>query len=398
MVLGYRRELLAITLVLMSTIGSVVAGEWSGYIAGELRYFFQAPVQPVQHDENLSLSFQPEYYHAWDNENQSLTFVPFLRWDGHDNERTHFDIRELTWIKASSAWELRVGVRKLFWGVTESQHLVDIINQTDLVENPDGEDKLGQPMLNMALIQEWGTLDLFLMPWFRERTFPGIEGRLRPTLLIDTDQASYASGAKQHHLDFAIRWSHTIGVWDIGLSYFDGTGRDPRLMPALNNRGQPILIPHYEQITQAGLDLQATLNEWLLKLELISRDRPGGRFTALTGGFEYTFVGIAESNTDLGLLAEYSYDDRDEAANLDNDIFFGMRLTLNDAQSSELLAGVISDLNGGGRLYSLEASRRLGSDWKLSIEARLFSGLPESDPLFSLRQDDYLQIELFRFF
>jgi len=54
-----------------------------------------------------------------------------------------------------------------FWGVTEFQHLVDIINQTDLVENIDTEDKLGQPMINLALINDWGTVDLFIMPYFR---------------------------------------------------------------------------------------------------------------------------------------------------------------------------------------------------------------------------------------
>ena len=47
---------------------------------------------------------------------------------------------------------MRLGLRKVYWGVTESQHLVDVINQTEGVENLDGEDKLGQPMLNLALI------------------------------------------------------------------------------------------------------------------------------------------------------------------------------------------------------------------------------------------------------
>ncbi len=105
----------------------------------------------------ISLAAQPEYYRAWDDGRQNFTFVPFLRWDQSDSERSHVDIRELTWLRAADNWELRVGIRKLFWGVTESQHLVDIINQTDLVEAPDGEEKLGQPMLNLALIRDWGT-------------------------------------------------------------------------------------------------------------------------------------------------------------------------------------------------------------------------------------------------
>ena len=126
------------------------AGEWSGYLGTEFRYFTQDPRDPRQHDENFSLVFEPEYYHEWDKGTQSLAFVPFFRLDQHDNERTHFDIRELNWTKVAENWELRLGLRKVFWGVTEFQHLVDIINQTDLVENIDTEDKLGQPMINLA--------------------------------------------------------------------------------------------------------------------------------------------------------------------------------------------------------------------------------------------------------
>ncbi|HHH47651.1 MAG TPA: hypothetical protein ENK51_01995, partial [Gammaproteobacteria bacterium] len=125
------------------------AGEWSGYVSGEYRYFPDAPGDPRQHGNNLSFSAQPEYYHEWDSGRQSLTVVPFARWDQGDSRRSHADIRELNWLKASDNWELRAGIGKVFWGVTESQHLVDIINQTDFVENLDGEDKLGQPMIQL---------------------------------------------------------------------------------------------------------------------------------------------------------------------------------------------------------------------------------------------------------
>ena len=92
-----------------------------------------------------------------------LYFSPFLRLDQVDENRTHWDIRELYWLYFSRVWEIRVGVRTVFWGVTELQHLVDVINQTDLVENIDGEQKLGQPMVNLALIHDWGTVELFIL-------------------------------------------------------------------------------------------------------------------------------------------------------------------------------------------------------------------------------------------
>lgn len=378
------------------------AGELSGYIAGELRYFPESPLGIDQYEDvNFSLSAQPEYHHEWDDGYQTFTFVPFVRVDQHDQERTHFDIRELTWLKAAQDWELRVGIRKLFWGVTESQHLVDIINQTDLVDHPDTEEKLGQPMINLALIRDWGTVDLFILPGFRERTFPGREGRiLNGGIPVDTDQTRYQSGAEERHVDWAVRWAHTLGDWDIGLSHFDGTSRDPRFLPSTDGTGRFVLIPYYEQMHQTGLDVQITKEDMLWKLEMISRKDQEGRFTALTGGLEHTFVGVFETDADLGVLVEYLFDDRKENATtfFEDDIMLGMRVTLNDVQSTEFLGGAIFDLDSSARFFLIEASRRLGESWKASLEAYIYNDIPEDDLAYGLRKESFVQLELAWYF
>jgi len=373
-----------------------VAAEWSGFIAAESRYFPHDPLQTESYQGfNLALRLQPEFHYQWDDGYQTFSFVPFLVLDQHDPERTHADIRELTWVKAAQDWELRLGLRKLFWGVTESQHLVDIINQTDLVENPDGEDKLGQPMINLAWIQDWGTLDGFILPGFRPRTFASRQGRLY--LPIAQDRARYESAAGRHHVDWALRWSRIWGNFDIGLSHFVGTSREPRLLPA-----QPMrLIPYYEQIQQTGLDVQATQAAWLWKLEWISRDgQADERFSAFTGGFEYTFVGVWDTTTDVGVLSEYAFDERQAQATtlFDNDLMFGVRILLNDIQSSELLMGLIVDLDNQGRFFNLEASRRLADSWKLSAQARIYANMPQGEWGYALHQEDYIQLSLAWYF
>lgn len=387
-------------LLLCSLWVASAQAEWSGYLAAEGRLFKDSPADPRQAGDGLSLSFQPEYYTDWEDGRQSFTFVPFIRIDGNDEERGHADIRELTWVKAAETWEWRIGLRKLFWGVTESRHLVDIINQTDLVESPDGEEKLGQPMFNLALIRDWGTVDLFLMPWFRERTFPGVDGRLRPGPVVDTDRAEYASDEGDEHIDVALRWSHYIDNWDLALSHFAGTSREPTFRLGADGAGRPVLIPRYALIRQTGLEVQGTFDSWLWKLEAISRDTEHGRYSAMAGGFEYTFVGVMESDADLGVIGEYLWDDRGDGADTPfaDDLFLGARLTLNDVDSSELLAGVIQDLSGAGRAFSVEASRRFGDRWKLNLEARFYEGDARTDPLSGLERDDYLQAEIAYYF
>jgi len=378
---------------------SAADGEWSGYVATEWRVFIDSPTDNEQHGDNVSLSAQAEYYREWNGGKQSFRFTPFIRIDGRDSQRSHTDVRELNWTTVHNDWELTVGIGKVFWGVTESQHLVDIINQTDLVESPDGEEKLGQAMFKLSFVKDWGDLDLFVLPGFRERTFPSRGGRLRSAASVAVNDAEYASSQARDHIDAAIRWSNSFGDWDVGVSHFSGTSRDPRFRPAID-KGRTVLIPVYETIDQTALDLQATKDDWLWKLEVISRSGQGDRYMAATGGFEYTLYGINESAIDLGLIAEYLYDERNESAGtpFEDDLFLGARFALNDEASSELLAGMIIDLDNSSRVMSVEASRRLGDNWKINLEARFFSNIDSSDSLISFENDDFMQLELAWYF
>ena len=379
---------------------SLLAGEWSGNVAIEGRFFQHDGPDRRQDNSNYSLSALPEYYHEWNEANDSFTFTPFIRIDSEDGERSHADIRELKWTHVAETWEMDIGISRVFWGVTESQHLVDIINQTDLVENIDGEDKLGQPMLRLSTVRDWGTLDFFLLPGFRERTFPGKPGRLRTVPYVDTDLAFYEDSDEEDHIDWALRWSHSVDIWDIGLSHFSGTGREPILTPQADGRGNIVLAPFYEQIDQTGLDVQATIDEWLLKLELISRNGINGRHTAAVAGFEYTIVGIFETAHDLGLLAEYLYDDRgqDTPGFFEDDLFLGARWVWNDAENTELLTGIIQDVSSSERTFRLEGSRRIGESTRLNVEAQFFSNIPDSSLNSHFNHEDFIQVELAWYF
>jgi len=397
MILNANAKILLLSVGLLLVQSSAQAAEWSGYSALEYRYFPHQTFNEGVGEHDISAVFAPEFYHEWDDGRQSIIVAPFLRVDSEDAERTHADIREARWLIAEDEWEVRLGVGKVYWGVTESQHLVDVINQTDLVENTDTEDKLGQPMINLSFFKDWGTFDLFVLPYFRERTFVGKQGRLRSQLVVDTDNARYESGAKQHHLDVAMRWSQSIGNWDVALSHFYGTNREPVLQ--LNSTATA-LTPYYEVMNQTGLELQNTTDSWLWKLEVIRRDTSSETFTALTGGFEYTFYGVFESNYDVGLISEYLFDDRNDQliTPFENDVMIGSRITWNDEQSTELLVGLVQDLDSSDAAWNIEASRRFGNNWTLSLEGRIFKSDQAQSSLYQIRRDDYIQLELARYF
>ena len=373
--------------------------DYSGNIAAEWQVFPEQARYVNQLDDNLTLSFKPKWRQAWNQGDDEVTVELFLRADDKDEERNHADIRELKWLHVSGQHEWRVGIDSVFWGVTESQHLVDVINQIDRVEGIDGEDKLGQPMIHYTAIQDWGVLHLFVLPGFREATFHAEQGRLRLPLPVDTSQTQYESADEDQHVDYALRYSHYVGDTEFGLSAFDGTRRDAQFSQGFDQSGRPVLIPYYAQMTQIGLDLQSIVGDWTWKLEMIRRELEDEVYRAATAGFEYTFYSLAESAIDLGTLVEYSWDSRSQNAGVfDNDIFAGLRFAFNDVQSSEILAGVIVDTDKHSRSLRAEASRRLGNSWKLSAELQVFSNIAADDPLSAYAADDYLMLELARYF
>ena len=366
-------------------------------LEAEYRLFPKEGQFSNQKDNFPSFSILPEYSIEWNKGNESINAAGFFRLDV-DDARTHWDIRELYYQKAKGKWELNLGLKKIFWGVTESNHLVDIINQTDAVESFDGEEKLGQLMAQFTWITDKiGTFNFFYLPYHRKRTFAGEEGRFRFPIVIDKYDLGYESGAKEWRQDVAFRWNHYFGAFDIGLSHFYGNGREPLF--TFDTSGN--INAFYPVINQTGLELQVTHNAFLWKWESIYRSSKAQDFFALTAGLEYTFSNIDGNGLDIGVLTEYLYDERDELAlnALQNDVFFGSRIAFNDVQDTSILIGGMSDLKSSSKIFSIEASRRIGSSWTAEIEARIFSEIDSQEfILLNFKEDSFFRLSISKYF
>ena len=373
----------------------------------ESRWFPKAGAFPGQGSHAIGFFVEPKLYLA-DARGRSFTLSSFFRYDNADSRRTHVDLREAYFLLfgeiGDGEWELRVGIDQVFWGVTESQHLVDIINQIDLVEHPNGETKLGQPMVNITYSSDWGIVEFFVLPYHRARTFPGSSGRLRLPLVVEDEQVEYETEA---HLDFAARYSQSFGVVDVGLSVFNGTSREPFLFPGMDSSGVPVLFQHYGQIRQFGLDAQLTVGSWLFKLEAIQR--AGARnllgmeedYVASVFGGEYTFYSVFDSAVDLSLLGEWNYDGRGRNATpsrspntLENDLFFATRIAFNDVQSTEIVASVFGDAGRSTRALSVELDRRISNQLSLNLEAIHLLSIDKADIHYDTRRDSFIDLSL----
>ena len=379
--------------------------EWSGSVSAESRWFYRDTGHAGQRSLPNGFVATPQLY-IEDRTGWSFTLSPFYRFDGDDPHRTHADLHEAYALffgaLGDGQWEARLGVDRTFWGVVESNNLVDIVNQIDLVEHPDEKSKLGQPMAHFAYVGNWGTMELFGLPYHRQRTFPGRKGRLRFPWIVDDGSVTYESADGERHMDLAARYSHSIGLLDFGISAFEGTSREPFLSPRFGADGGIVLAPHYEQIRQAGLDGQLTFDTWLLKLEAIHRSGMSNRlgdkeaYASFVLGGEYTLYSLQGSAADLTLLAEWAYDERGRRATtkFDNDIFLGTRLAFNDVQGTELLVSTLIGADHDSRVLAAELNRRLSDRWSLRLEAVALLELDPWDVLYETRRDSFVEAGL----
>jgi hypothetical protein len=343
-----------------------------------------------QKQNYFSLAFRSEYSINWNKGRSLFKTSLFGRYDQHDKTRNHIDISELYWQMVRGNHELSLGLKEIFWGVTEAAQLVNVINQSSYTESFDGKTKLGQPMVHYSLVESVGTFDLFMLPYFRVPAFPGEKGRLRSPFVIDEKNIPFESKLKRLQPDFAFRWSHYFGKLDIGISHFYGTGRQP----LISDLGKFDLV--FALVNQSAIELQATTGSLLWKLEAINNANKIKNYRALAVGFEYTLANVRGSGLDIGLLGEYLYDSRDHLAlnSLQNDVFTGARLAFNDKNDIQLLVGTVLDLQNGSQMISFEGNRRFGESWTIEIEGRFFDNISPEEFMFFMRRDGFLKFSI----
>jgi hypothetical protein len=371
----------------------------------ELRYFPENAEWAGQDDRHFypSILGQVDLSYGWGENRNEINVVGFGRFDLHDSRRTHADLREGHYRYKGGDWELLIGAHRVFWGVAESRHLVNVINQVDAVEDIDGDEYLGQPMVNLAFQGSWGRVDFYAMSYFRERTFNSNDARLRGPLPVKkVHDPDYEAKWGQWNVDFAARYQNSFGPVDLGVSAFHGTNREPTLRTRFNLDDGLHLRPYYETMTQGGIDVAWALGDLVLKAEALYRFNQGSPFFATVFGGEYTIKNALATDVDLGLIAEFNFDDRKKSRNpatiFDKDAFAGVRLTFNDPSDARVLFGALVDVKDSSTYLYIEASRRIFDNWRVELEARYFAGGSNSNPIEAIDSDSYAQLRVLRYF
>lgn len=367
-----------------------------GFFGVEGRTFGQTPTAAGQVRQGLSFVAQPEFSYQSANRRHRINATLFGRFSVEPGFGSA-DIRELNWQYQGDRWSLLAGMNRVFWGATESRHLIDIVNQADLRESFAADVKLGQLMVAGSLQRSWGQLELFALPHFRTRAFP--KSADRPRLQLPLADAVVEEGAP---VDWAARASVSRGDVDVHVYYFRGINREPDLVPVFEGGGPPTALkPIYRQIGQIGADVQYARGGWLFKGEWMHRNRPDVSYQAGVGGFEYGINRVFGGVSDLTLLGEYQFDNEPPSewpAPARRGVYGGLRLALNDKASSELKAGAVHDLRSHSWLLRAEFNRRLSDQWALNLGYYGLGNAGASPSLADYHRDSHLTITVRRYF
>ncbi len=149
--------LLILLLAGAATVATAQESAWdtSANLELQSRYFTQDAAFPRQDGDALQWSLAGELELRWRGNDSRASIIGYARYDNTDDERSLIDLREAYWAKEGDGYELLIGLNTVFWGVTESVHLVDIINQTDFVSD------IGWPSLSSPSMSD--TKSVWLM-------------------------------------------------------------------------------------------------------------------------------------------------------------------------------------------------------------------------------------------
>lgn len=322
-----------------------------------------------------------------------------LAGDG-SNRRTFLRLDELYGSYELEEGSLRAGRSVLFWGALEARNIVDVFNPQELRNDPFATDKLGVWNASYTHYTERGEISLiaklyeedqpmaaapyayYFFPEFTtyDEELKSEASRYRPTLYLGWT----GSTESEYPLDYALIFQH---------------GYDSQRYFALDSTQFPPEFTQHAYLVNKVMSYNTlVVGATLVKLEALYADVID---EPLISDYAHGALGVEhtlqpfEGGAELGLIAEYyrykrfesgTYSDLDLFETFQNDLFLGLRLTLNDVADSSFVGGVVADLAYTEQSWFAEFTTRLGESFRLNVDYRYIEPSKSEATAFALLQ------------
>jgi len=375
-------------LVIVLSCALLAGLDVKGYVALDSQVYLTHPSD--KQSENFTLKQQLEV--AYTKDNFEALLLLNAQQDAYDlfgnreNERTFIRLDELYGKYNFENDMLMAGRTIRFWGALEVRNIVDGFNPQEMRNDPFETDKIGVWNLQYTHYTDSGELSVIIKAYEEKQKmaavpyvyyfFPSFiqyddtlqtaSSRYRPTIYV-----SYSGSTDtEYALDYAVILQHGYD----SQRYFKADG-------PLN--GQPVSMKQYAYLVNKILTYNTlVIGNTLFKAEALYADvidDPNISDYAHVGlGVEHTLSQIV-GESDLGLIAEYyyyktfeggKYTDLELFEIFQNDLFLGGRYSVNDADDSSIIGGVILDLEYHEQSYYVEYETRIAQLFKLHLDYR----------------------------
>ena len=397
-------------------------GSTSGSISIDQRFFDNDGVDN-SNDRGFAVST---------NLRSSLTWKDFSfsgnvlgRVDDQDPTRNIFILQEAMLRYKKGTWELFGGLEKFNLGAHEVFKPADNLNARNFDSDVENTEKYGELTYGLKKNFSWGDLQLFALPGQEYHYIPGASSRLG--VGIDVQQVEYIQNVagEEYNNEFGFIANYYGSVGDISVFYLNHL--DKKLPIFGSKEFVPDIrlynTPYYYETKEYGLIASLVFSELIVKLEAVSRNYESSVGIYTINGLATRSLERPENHTDtaLGLewtqyldsgielryLAEYAKVfgvDEEVAVKrfiLQDDLYLGIHVTMNDPMNTKYNIGAISDLSGKSEaLYFASFDRRLNPSWRVKsglryIDARSTGLYPQGLEIYEDDHQAYLNLSYY---
>lgn len=390
-----------VSLLFIST--SLVYGnfEVNGFVGVNSQSYLKAPSSKYANNFTMQQELEVKYF----NDNLSVYSKVYAQEDSHDlrdkqNERTFVRLDELYLKYDFDNDMLSAGKSIKFWGSLEVKNIVDGFNAIDLRVDLFELQKLGAYNLTYSHYTDSGEISAIIKikeqnqemaaPIYVYNFFPEFvsydanintsKNKYRPSVFLKYS----GSTETEYALDYAFIYENGYD----SQRYFLADG-------ILN--GSPVNYNQHSYIVDKFMTYNTlVVNSTLIKLEAlyakVDDDKYIGDYSHIGFGLEHTIENYMGSDVGVGLIAEYyryitfeddKYTDLEIFETMQNDLFVGVRYSFNNANDTNIIGGVIADIQYDEQVYYLKFASRAYDSLKIEVDAYLIEPSKEKATAYS---------------
>ena len=382
-----------LSLIILSTF-CFAEVQTEGYVGLDFQSYSQ---KNSKHSSNFTLEQQLKLTYE-DNDFSSVLEV-FAQEDysdtsnKKDNDRTFVRINEVYFQYEFEEDRILLGKNIRFWGALEVNNIVDTFNIQEGRNDPTRTDKIGA--YNFEYSHYFEECEFSFIGKFYEQNRKMSESSYMYSTLQEGESLSdtLESEKSLYRPNLYLTYSGSLSeVYALDYAFVYQNGYDSQ---RYSTKSGDEYSEHSYIVNKFMTYNTLVIDSTLYKLEFayvdVQDDNAVSDYFNLGLGVENTFEQL-EDGSEIGLIGEYYYyqtlkddklSDLDLGQSFQNDLFLGLRYSMNDEADTSAVGGVILDTQYNEQNYYIEYESRFFDTFKVKVDARYIEPSTSHNTIFA---------------